>query len=156
MVYLCFMGCIVKMTLLLESFDSSIVHANFFGLGTSTHVCSQSINDRYIIKQHGSHYWYGFWTIKALVEAEVLYDGFTVSCRCIALLIIGRPLGVSLLISNHTTSIKPILRGKCFGHTGGVYTSSVAIKQAIMEQFGTKPCWEKDCLAWLMLYSSAS
>jgi hypothetical protein len=69
------MGCIVKMTLLLESFDSSNVHANFFGLGTSTHVCSQSVNDLYKIKQHGSHAWYGCWAIKALVEAEVLYDG---------------------------------------------------------------------------------
>jgi hypothetical protein len=67
------------MTLLLESFDLSNVHANLFGLGTSTHVCSRSINDHYIIKQHGSHAWYGYWTIKALVEAAVLYDGFTVS-----------------------------------------------------------------------------
>jgi hypothetical protein len=56
----------------------------------------------------GSHAWYGCWTIKALVEAEVLYDGFTVSCGCIAApLIIARPLGVSLLISNYKTSIKP-------------------------------------------------
>jgi hypothetical protein len=76
MVDLRFMGCIVKMTLLLESFDSFNVHANVVGLGTSTHVCSRSINDPYIIKQHGSHAWYGCWTIKALVEAEMLYDGF--------------------------------------------------------------------------------
>jgi hypothetical protein len=75
MVDLRFMGCVVKMTLLLESFDSSNVHANFFGLDTSTHECSQSIYDLYIIKQHGSHAWYGCWTIKALVEAELLYDG---------------------------------------------------------------------------------
>ncbi len=75
------MGFIVKMTLLLESFDSFNVHANyFFGLGT-THVCLQSINDCYIIKQHGSHAWYGCWTIKALVEAEVLYDGFYCQSR---------------------------------------------------------------------------
>jgi hypothetical protein len=32
----------------------------------------------------------------------------------------------------------------------------VAIKEAVIEQFGTKPRWEKDCLAWLMLYASAS
>jgi hypothetical protein len=52
---------------------------------------------------------YGCWTIKALVEAEVLYDGFSVSRGCIAVpLIIARPLGVSLLISNYKTSIKPI------------------------------------------------
>ncbi len=47
-----------------------------FGLGTSTHVCSQSIPDCYIMKRHVSHAWYGCWTIKALVEAEVIYDGF--------------------------------------------------------------------------------
>ncbi len=109
MVDLRFMGCFVKMTSLLESFDSFNVHAIFFGPGTSTHVCSQSSNDCYIIKQHGSHAWYGCWTIKTLVEAEVLHDGFTVSRGCIAgPLIIARPLGVSLLISNYKTSIKPI------------------------------------------------
>jgi hypothetical protein len=80
-----------------------------FGLGTSTHVCSQSIPDCYIIKWHVSHAWYGCWTIKALVEAEVLYDGFTMSGGCIeAPLIMARPLGVSLLTSNYKTSIKPI------------------------------------------------
>ncbi len=101
MVDLCFMGCVVKMTLILESFNSSNVHAKYLGLGTSTHVWYWSINDHYIIKWYSSHAWYGWWTIKALVEAEVLYDGFTVSCRCIAaLLIIARPLGVSLLINN--------------------------------------------------------
>ncbi len=80
----------------------------FFGLGTSTHVCSWSINDCYIFKQHGSHAWYGCWTIKALVEAGVLYDGFTLSRGCIAVpLIIARLLGVLLLISNYKTSINP-------------------------------------------------
>jgi hypothetical protein len=100
----------VKMTLPLESFDSSNAHAIFFGLGASTHVCSLSINDRNIIKRHGSHAcWYGCWTIKALVEAEVLYDGFTVSRGCIAVpLIIARLFGVSSLINNYETSIKPI------------------------------------------------
>ncbi len=46
-----------------------------FGLGTSTHVCSWSITDHYIIKRHVSPAWYWFWAIKALVEAMV-YDGF--------------------------------------------------------------------------------
>jgi hypothetical protein len=45
----------------------------FFGLGTSTHVCSWSITDCYIIKRHVSPAWYWFWTIKALVEAMVLW-----------------------------------------------------------------------------------
>ncbi len=44
-----------------------------FWLGTSTHVCSWSITDHYIIKQHVSPAWYWFWTIKALVEAMVLW-----------------------------------------------------------------------------------
>jgi hypothetical protein len=44
---------------------------HFFRLCTSTHVCSHSIPDWYIIKRHGSHAWYGCWTIIALVEAEV-------------------------------------------------------------------------------------
>ncbi len=48
-------------------------YANFSGLGTLTHVCVWSIADRCIIKRHGSHAWYGCWTIKALVEAEVLW-----------------------------------------------------------------------------------
>ncbi len=63
-----------EMTSILESFYSSNVHANFVGLGISIHVCLWSMNDCYIIKQHGTHAWYGCWTIKALVEAEV-YDG---------------------------------------------------------------------------------
>jgi hypothetical protein len=34
-----------------------------------------------IIKRHVSHAWYGCWSIKALVEAEVLYDGFYCESR---------------------------------------------------------------------------
>ncbi len=49
------------------------VHANFFELGTSTHVCSWSIIDHYIIKRRVGPAWYWFWTIKALVEAMVLW-----------------------------------------------------------------------------------
>ncbi len=49
------------------------MHSTCFGLGTSTHVCSWSIIDRNIIKWHVSHAWYWFWTIKALVKAEVLW-----------------------------------------------------------------------------------
>jgi hypothetical protein len=37
------------------------------------------ISDYFIINWHVSHAWYGCWTIKALGEAEVLYDGFTMS-----------------------------------------------------------------------------
>ncbi len=37
-------------------------------------------------------------------------------------------------------------------HWWCICTSFVAIKPAVIERFGTKPCWEKDCLAWLMLY----
>ncbi len=80
MVDLRFMGCVVKVTLLLESFYY-LMCKPIFRLGTSTHVCSQSIPDCYIIKRHVSHAWYGCWTIKALVEAEVLYDGFYCESR---------------------------------------------------------------------------
>ncbi len=45
----------------------------YFGLGTSTHVCSWSITDHYIIKWRVCHAWYWFWIIKALVEAVVLW-----------------------------------------------------------------------------------
>ncbi len=34
-----------------------------------------------VIKSHDSYSWYRFWTIKALVEAAVLNDGFSVICR---------------------------------------------------------------------------
>ncbi len=51
----------------------------------------------------------------------MFYDGFTVCHGGIAApLIIARPLGVSKLINNYKTSIKPI-KGKCFVDTGGVY-----------------------------------
>jgi hypothetical protein len=74
------MGCVVKVTSLLESFDS-LMFMPIFGLGTSTHVCLQSIPDCCIIKRHVGHVWYGCWTIKALVEAEVFYDGFYCESR---------------------------------------------------------------------------
>jgi hypothetical protein len=48
-----------------------------------------------VIKRHDSYSWYWFWTIKALVEAVVSNDGFSVICRgIVAPLIIARPLSV--------------------------------------------------------------
>jgi hypothetical protein len=48
-----------------------------------------------VIKRRDSYSWYRFWTIKALVEAVVLKDGFFVICRgVVAPLIIARPLFV--------------------------------------------------------------
>jgi hypothetical protein len=100
------MGCIVKMTSFLESFDSSNVHANFLDWALQLMYVHDQLM---IIISSSSMEAYGCWTIKALVEAEVLYDGFTVSHGYIAApLIIARPLGVSLLINNYKTSIKPI------------------------------------------------
>ncbi len=62
------------------------------------------------------------WAIKALVEAEVLYDGFSMSRRGIAaLLIIARPLGVSVLLNNYKTSINLFLKEKMVVDTGGVH-----------------------------------
>ncbi len=95
--WLTLIGCVVKMTLFPGEFLLIQCPCLFVGLGTSTHVCLWSFTDRYIIKRHGSHAWYGCWTIKASVEAR-LYDDFTVSCQGIAaLLIIARHLGVSIL-----------------------------------------------------------
>jgi hypothetical protein len=87
-------GFSVRMTLLLESSTSpmcmSIPNCR---IGQFNSCMFMIISDHYIIKQHVSHAWYGCWTIKALVEAEVLYDGFTVSHGGIAApLIIARPL----------------------------------------------------------------
>ena len=48
-----------------------------------------------VIKRHDSYFWYRFWTIKALIEAVVSNDGFSVICRgIVAPLIIARPLFV--------------------------------------------------------------
>ncbi len=83
----------------------------FVGLDNSTHVCLWSVTACSIIKRHGSHTWYGCWTIKAVEGAEVLYDGFTVSLQGIAApLIICQTFTVSH-IYNKTTK-KPVLLGK--------------------------------------------
>jgi hypothetical protein len=67
------------------------------GLGISTHVHDdhQYMGSDLVIKSHDSYSWYHFWTIKALVEAVVLNDGFSVICRgMVAPLILARPLFV--------------------------------------------------------------
>ncbi len=79
--------------------NQCVCQYNCVGLGNSTHACLQSISDCYIIKRHIGNALYCCWTIKALVVAEVLYDGFTVSRGGIAMtLIISRPSGVSILL----------------------------------------------------------
>ncbi len=99
------------------------------------------ISDCYIIKRHVSHAWYGCWTIKALVEAKVLYDGFTMSCGGIAaLLIIARPLQCLY----YKTRKKPISQGKnvlliLVVHVPHLWLS----KRAIIEQLAKDICWEK-------------
>jgi hypothetical protein len=94
----------------------------FIGLGTSTHVCSWSITDRYIIKWHISYACYWFWTIKALVKAVVLWWltsnswGHSRSvdhCQTFSVFIIR--LAKNLF-----------LRQKCFIDPGCACTSSVA------------------------------
>ncbi len=97
----------------------------FFGLGTSTHVCSWSITDCYFIKWHVSHAWYWFWTIKALVEAVVLW-WFCSNLR-------GHSSSVDhcQTFSVFKTSKNNLfLRQKCFIDTGCVCTSSVASKKS--------------------------
>ncbi len=111
----------------------------FFGLGTSTHVCSWSITDHYIIMWHGSHAWCWFWTIKALVEAEVLWwhysnsrghSSFVDHCQTFSVFMIW-------------LAKKPVLRQKCFINTGWVCTSSVASKKSHHQTIGKKTFLEK-------------
>jgi hypothetical protein len=60
-------------------------------------------------------------TIKALIESEVFYVGFTVSRGCRAApLIMARPIGISLLIIIIRIAFN-LFKGKCFGDIGGVY-----------------------------------
>jgi hypothetical protein len=78
-----FMGCVVKMTLLPGEFHCSNVHANCLDWALQLmNVCNQlliTISSSVVVLA-----WYGCWTIKAVVEAEVLYGGCTVSRGCIA------------------------------------------------------------------------
>ena len=75
------MGCSVKMALLLESSTCPMcMLIPICRIGLFNSCMFMIISDRDIIKRHVSHAWYGCWTINAsLVEAEVLFDGFTVS-----------------------------------------------------------------------------
>jgi hypothetical protein len=57
---------------------------------------------------HASYAWYGCWTIKALVEAEVYYEGFYCELRVHNSTIDHSETLVSLSTSNYKTSIKPI------------------------------------------------
>ncbi len=103
--WLTLMGCSVRMTSYLESSTCLIcMLIPIFRIGQFNSCMLQSITDHYIIKCHGSHAWYGCWTIKALVEAKVLHDCCIMSHWGIAaLLIITRLYGVSMLL----TSIRP-------------------------------------------------
>ncbi len=120
-----------------------------FELGTSTHVCSWSITDHYIIKRHVSHAWYWFWTIKALVEAEVL------------LWLYSDLQGHSSSVEHcHTSSVFLIilaknlfLRQKYFADTGCACTSSVASKRAVIKWLA-KNLFQKNAYP-LVMYASA-
>ncbi len=102
--------------------------------------CIFMINtDCYIIKRHVSHAWYWFWTIKALVEAVVLWRLYSNSrghnssvdhCQTFSFLIIR--LAKNLF-----------LRQKCFTDTSYVCNSSVASKRAIIELLAKNLFWEK-------------
>ncbi len=117
-----------------EFFTPQMCMPFFFGLGTSTHVCSWSITDHYIIKWHVSHAWYGCWTIKALVEAEVLWWLY-------------RDLrGHSSAVDHCHLYLKIVrlaktlfLRQKCFTDDGYACTSSVASKKSHHQTIGKKP-----------------
>ncbi len=116
-----------------------------FGLGTSTHVCSQSMTDHYFVKQPVSHAWCWFWTIRALVEAQVLWWLYSNSqghnssvdhCQTFSVFIIR-------------LAKKPVLKAKCFTDTGCACTSSVANKRAIIKRLAKNLFWEKNCVSVL-------
>ncbi len=122
-----------------------------FGLGTSTHVCSWSITDRYIIKWDVSHAWYWLWTIKVLVEAVVLWwlyinlwwhSSSIDHCQTISVFIIR-------LVK------KLLLKQKCFIDTSCVCTSPMASKKSHHRTIGKNPFLEKNAY-WLVMYTSAS
>jgi hypothetical protein len=114
----------------------------FFGLGTSTHVCLWSITDRYIIKWHVSHAWCWFWTIKALVEAVVLWWRYS-NLR-------GHNSSVDYCQTFNVFMIRLaknlFLRQKCFIGIGCVCTSSVADKKSRHQTIGKNPFLEKSLL----------
>ncbi len=122
-----------------------------FGLGTSTHACSWSITDFYIIKRHISHAWYWFWTIKALVEAVVVWWHYSNSQ--------GHSSSVDHCQTFSVFMIKLaknlFLRQKCFIDTGCVCTSSVAIKKSCHWTIGKNHFLEKNAYM-LVMYTSAS
>ncbi len=78
----------------------STLHSVFVGLivrvrYVRTHLLGFQQESDLVVKRHDSYSWYRFWTIKALVEAVVSTDGFSVICRgMVAPLIIARPLFV--------------------------------------------------------------
>jgi hypothetical protein len=111
----------------------------FFALGTSTHACSWSITDHYIIKWHVSYAWCWFWTIKALVEAEELWWHYSNSW--------GHNSSVDHCQTFHVFIIRPaknlFFRQKCFTDTGCVCTSSVASNKSRHQTIGKNLFLEK-------------
>jgi hypothetical protein len=110
-----------------------------FWTGHINSCMSWSITDHYIIKWHVCHAWYWFWTIKALVEAVVLWwlcsnlRGRSSSVdHC-------QTFSVSMIILAKTL----FLRQKCFIDTGCVCTSSVASKKSRHWTIGKNPFLEK-------------
>ena len=109
-----------------------------FGLGTSTHVCLSSITDFYIIKRHVSPAWYWFWTIKALVEAMVLWWFYSNSWGHSSSVDHCQTFGVFMI----RLAKKPVLKAKMlYWHwdTGCVCTSSVASKKIHHRMIGKNP-----------------
>ncbi len=119
----------------------SNVHANYlFGLGTSTRFCSWLITDHYIIKQHVSHAWFGCWTIKALVEAEVLW-WFSSDLRGHSKPVDHCQTFNVFILKNNKTSKNLLLMQKCFTDTGYACTSSVASKRAVIKRLAKNLFW---------------
>ncbi len=123
----------------------------FFGLGTATHVCPWSITDRYIIKRHVSHAWCWFQTIKALIEAEVLWwfcsnlQGHSSSvdhCQTFSIFIIR-------------LAKKPVLKATMlYWHLLCMYCFIHGSKKSRHQTIGKNPLSEKNAYP-LVMYTSA-
>ncbi len=144
--WLTLMGCIVKMTLLLESFYSSMcmpilldwalqlmyVMINYWSLYCQV-ACWPCLIWMLDHQSFGKSW--GVWWLYCESPGHSSTADHSQTFRCLN------------IVNNYKTSIKPNYKGKMFcWHWWCTYTSSVAIKQGIIKRFGKKPHWGKKSL----------
>ncbi len=145
--WLMLMGCSVNMILLLKSSTCPMfMQIPICRIWQFNSCMFMIISHCYIIKRHDNHAWYGCWTIKALVEAEVLWwlccdswghSSSVDNCQTFTCLYIYKIICLSR---------KPILMQKCFTDTRYACTLSMASKRAIIEHW-QKNFVRRNCLS---------